>query len=438
MALWDLLRNFGNNGGGMAAASNAGASSSGGGGFASLLSALGKNNQGANAGNSSGGNNLFSSLMGALKNSQDGGEGGENNEAPQLPSIQLGDDGNIDEEKSAQADLETQQRGKPLTLSDRLFGRTLTKDIQTVNPETGEATLKTVTNYKPGFLTDLNAGMNENYNNDFSVNNWNNRIGTDGRPKGAAYRIGEGLGSIAKGLATWGGDAWTAGYNGLDAGLQRQAIRTGDQLYRKQLKDNYGYTDADLNNIKGFISRNDFNTLANSMYKSQLGDYRNRKLDQNTYLKMKQYYDKQLENGMLSPAQYQENVGLLNQQYMNSEIQTMEAGQVQESNKTRNTNSQIEYRSERLKQIDKSLELIEKRIAQSGANSAARIGLEQQKLKLKQAQADEIKKLKTEKGADLAEFMQIYSGKDKGAAEYARNSYIKKYGEDPLKKLELN
>jgi hypothetical protein len=118
------------------------------------------------------------------------------------------------------------------------------------------------------FLSDLNAGMNENYNNRFGLNNWTDKLGQDGRPKGIGYHIGEGLGSLARGLATWGGDAWTAGAQGLDAAVKRQSYRTGDQLYRQQLKDNYGYTDEDLNKIQGFISRNDFNTLASNIYKN--------------------------------------------------------------------------------------------------------------------------------------------------------------------------
>lgn len=202
------------------------------------------------------GGNLFNNL----KNNNGNMTGG----APQLPTIQLGVDGNSDPLKAAQVELQEQQNSTPLSFGDRMLGRTMTKDIQSVNPETGEASLQTISNYKPGLFNDLFAGANENFNNGFNVNNWRNNTGADGRQKGAAFRIGEGLGSLARGLATWGGDAFTAGAQGLDAGFKRQGVRVGDQLYRQQLKDNYGFTDDQLNNTRGYIDANTFNNLTKS------------------------------------------------------------------------------------------------------------------------------------------------------------------------------
>lgn len=411
MALWDLLRNIGNKGGGMAAASNAGASSSGGGGnaFSSLLSAFGGNNQSANTEDGAEASNLFSNLMSAFN----GNKQNTDDNSPKLPSIQLNEDGNIDKLKSETVDLANQQKGKPLTLSDRLFGREMTKDIQTINPETGEATLQTITNYRPGFLTDLNAGMNENYNNDFNVNNLGNKIGTDGRPKGAAYRIGEGLGSLARGLATWGGDAWTAGYNGLDAGLQRQAVRTGDQLYRQQLKDNYGYTDADLNNIKGFISRNDFNTLANNSFK-------NKKLDQTTYVRMVKELDTLHKTNQISDDVYLDALGKLNLQYANSN--TYNISDIGASNDTKKTDSQVklnEAKTENIKNPKPKVNITYK-YGTSNVNFNHNGG-------------GKVDKGKTNNNfsADLAEFNQIMATGDAGKTEYARNTFIKKHGKDP-------
>jgi hypothetical protein len=147
--------------------------------------------------------------------------------------------------------------GAPITIKDEVTGEDITYNPQNTstvsqNPRVG------------GLFRDFASGMNENYNNGFNVNNWGDNQLSDGRNKGFAYRLGEGLGSFTRGLGGWVGDAWTAGYNGLNAGLSRQATRTGDKLYRQQLKDNYGFTDEQLDNTKGYIDANTFNNLTKS------------------------------------------------------------------------------------------------------------------------------------------------------------------------------
>jgi hypothetical protein len=200
--------------------------------------------------NNNNGNGLFSQIFNRNNMQQ---------AKPELEPIQLDTvTGEKDPVLTAQTELARQQQTKPLKLGDRLFGRDLTMDVQKINPETGETELTTVVNSKPGFFTDMTNGMNENFKNEFKPENWR------GQNRGFAYRLGEGLGSAARGLSGWAGDAWTAGHDGLDAGLGRQAIRTGDQLYRKQLKDDYGYTDEDLNNVKGYIDKDTFNSLTKS------------------------------------------------------------------------------------------------------------------------------------------------------------------------------
>ncbi len=147
--------------------------------------------------------------------------------------------------------------GAPITIKDEITGQDITYNPQNTstvsqNPRVG------------GLFRDFTNGMNENFNNGFNINNWGDNQLLDGRNKGFAYRLGEGLGSFTRGLGGWVGDAWTAGYNGLNAGLSRQATRTGDKLYRQQLKDNYGFTDEQLNNTKGYIDANTFNNLTKS------------------------------------------------------------------------------------------------------------------------------------------------------------------------------
>lgn len=288
----------------------------------------------------------------------------------------------------------------------------------------------------PNGLQSFAAGYRDNYDNAFSATNLANDPN-----KNWSYRLGEGLGTVGRfidsplgrGLIAGGLNSALGYDNSLQEGLQafagRQNAVTADKLYRRQLKD-YGYSDEDLGQIRGNITTDMYKNLANNLY-------RTKNLDQNTYIKMKKVYDTQLQMGILSPEQYQANVEALNNQYINGQIQTMQAGEVQESNQTRNTDSQIGYRNKRLEQYDQQLALIDKRIAQVGANAAARLGLMQQRLDLQQKREAEKQQRDKEEAQDLAEFQQIFSGKDKGAKDYARNAYIKKYGKDPMKKLEL-
>lgn len=108
-----------------------------------------------------------------------------------------------------------------------------------------------------GFLRDLDAGMRENYNNEFSIDNLGNNLTPDGRKKGFAYRLGEGLGTLTRGMAGTTGDAWISGAVSPEAGLKRQTTRAADQLYRNALKDE----GIDTENIKGFIDKDTYNSL---------------------------------------------------------------------------------------------------------------------------------------------------------------------------------
>ena len=184
-----------------------------------------------------------------------------NKETPEMTPIQLDTEGRID----PQASLDLAQQTIPRTPSEHFFGRTLTADENTFNPETGEAELKTYSNTRPGFLTGLATGMQENYNNDFSINNL--------RPnnKGIGHRIGEGLGSLAKILATTGGDAWVAGNQGLDKAMARQGIRTNNQLYRNALEQQ----GVDTSNIRGYIGDDAFKSMLTGQQLKDNAEYRN-------------------------------------------------------------------------------------------------------------------------------------------------------------------
>ena len=104
-----------------------------------------------------------------------------------------------------------------------------------------------------GALPNFINGYKENTNNGFNLENWTNNMGLDGRKKGLAYRVGEGLGTAARfldspfgrGLLTAGIVSGTGG-SGLEAlvyggnsGVLNQNLRTNDKLYRNELKQTY-------------------------------------------------------------------------------------------------------------------------------------------------------------------------------------------------------
>lgn len=232
----------------------------------------------------------------------------------------------IQVEGGPQAGQAPTRKSPKMAFIERLLGQ---QETPTDNIDTsGEVMNATVSSNprKGGLFRDLINGAQENFDNSFNINNWDDNQLADGRKKGFAYRLGEGLGSIARGMSGWAGDAWTAGYEGLDAGMNRQAIRTADKIYRKQLQDQ-GFDTSDVN---GYINNDIYKNFENNVW-------RYKKLDQNTYIKMKSLYDRQLQQGILTPEQYQMNVEALNNQYVNSQIQTMQTGDVNVSNQTRNT-----------------------------------------------------------------------------------------------------
>lgn len=191
---------------------------------------------------------------------------GNNNADPTMEAIQLDDNGNIDAGKSLQLKQET----TPLSFADRLLGRKYEMDTIQTDPETGSTTMQTATNFKSGLLNDLDAGLKENYGNDFKVSN----LAPDNK-KGFAYRFGEGLGTLSKVLAGTGGDAYIAGTQGLDAAMNRQAYRTNDRLYRDALNAQ----GVDTSNIRGFVSDKAFNQLLTAKQLQDNAEYRNLYLD---------------------------------------------------------------------------------------------------------------------------------------------------------------
>lgn len=164
-------------------------------------------------------------------------------------------------------------------IKDNMLGQKITSDINSSveNDENGNPILKTGTSNdlrQGGILPDIFNGARENYNNKFDLNNLDDKLTQDGRNKGFAYRIGEGLGSVGRFLESpagraliVGGLVGASGGSGLEAlaygasaGAGNQQNRYNDKLYRNDL----------IQNAKQqLINSPEFNTL-NDTEKAQI------------------------------------------------------------------------------------------------------------------------------------------------------------------------
>ena len=198
-------------------------------------------------------------------------------ELPYITPIQLDESGNIDPVKSANLELRLKQASTPLTIKDRLFGRDMEQDYQTINPQTKEVEMATLTNHKPGLFEDLSRGYKENATQGFNVNNL-----APVENKGLATRLGEGLGTIerfansplGRGLIAYGLSNSMGDTNPLEqaftAGVGRQNNMTQDRVYRNQLKQ-LGMTDDEVSAIPGNVTKDVFEGVTSGM---RLGNQR--------------------------------------------------------------------------------------------------------------------------------------------------------------------
>ena len=198
-------------------------------------------------------------------------------ELPQITPIQIDKNGKFDPVKTANLELGLRQASIPLTIKDRLFGRDMEQDYQTINPETKEVEMATLTNHKPGFFEDFGRGFQENATQGFNVNNLAPVQG-----KGLATRLGEGLGTLARfydkpigrmavatGLSMLTDEANPLG-EGVKAYVGRQNNMTQDRVYRNQLKQ-LGMTDDEVNAIPGIVTKDIFEGVTSAM---RLGNQR--------------------------------------------------------------------------------------------------------------------------------------------------------------------
>lgn len=214
---------------------------------------------------------------------------------------------------------------------------------------------ETIAKFQPGFFNNFGAGFKENFSTPISANNFGQNTLADGSPKGFGYRAGEALGTLGRVLesplgrglltagivgATGGSGLEALAYGG-QAGLINQTSRMNDQMYRNTLKNDYGYSDEDLGQIRGYINKDTFNNIVNSNYKSNMNTYRNKKLDQDSYVKMVQNLEMLHKTGQISNETFLMSLQGLNDQFINSN--TYDISDVTNSNDTRKTDSQIAY-----------------------------------------------------------------------------------------------
>lgn len=151
-------------------------------------------------------------------------------------TLLMGPDGKVD----YNASVRLKQQTTPLSLADRLIGREVHIDKETVDPKTNEITTQRFSDYKPGFLNDFSAGYRENAATPISFNNF-------GQNKNPATRFGEFAGTaarmldnplvrgaIAYGLSNSMGDRRPL-VQALNATVGTQQNRMKDRLYRDSL-----------------------------------------------------------------------------------------------------------------------------------------------------------------------------------------------------------
>lgn len=208
-----------------------------------------------------------------------------------IQPVQVAENGGMD----LQATMELAQR-QPKTPFERIFGRNIEIDTDTTNPTTGEITTERVTKFQPGMLNDIVSGAKENYTTGFAASNLQDDIGTEGQNKGLAYRIGEGVGTLGRGLkrvggalgrfadtplgraaimagvvgATGGSGLQALAYGGT-AGLGNQVNRMKDNVYRQDLERQ----GIDTNNIRGYLDDNIYKQMLESRQMQENAAYRN-------------------------------------------------------------------------------------------------------------------------------------------------------------------
>lgn len=182
-------------------------------------------------------------------------------------------------------------------VENALFGNMVepaikTTEIKDDNGNTVIASGVATPTRKGGILTDLIGGFRENRDNAFNPNN----LMAD-KNKGFVYRLGEGLGSLARigesplgrgllvggAVSALGGSGGDALAYGLGTTAQNQQLKSNDRLYRNNLAEQ----GINTNGIRGYISPQSYNAMLQAKQLQDNAAYR------------QMYYDTQKENNKI-------------------------------------------------------------------------------------------------------------------------------------------
>ena len=210
-------------------------------------------------------------------------------------------------------------------------------------------------------------------------------------------RLGEGLGTLARvadkplvksllvgGLvgATGGSPADMLNY-GVKTGSIAQQAQLRNDLYRQKLKQ-LGYSDAELDTIKGYVGDDIYKTISDGVYKENMADYRNMMAQ---IAQDKADTDAMYKSGSLGIKQ-----GLLDVAKQNAATNARRA----------NIYQQIANQGGRSGYVE------------GGKNSGSKNPMY---------------------GKHLAEYNAILQSGDENKIKYAQNKFIETYGEDPNRAL---
>ena len=257
-----------------------------------------------------------------------------------------------------------------------------------------------------GIIRDFMGGLRENYNEGFDPR----KLEPDNN-KSWATRIGEGLGTAMRfadkpigrfALAT-GLSALTGGASPLNEGIEayvgRQNNMTKDRAYRQGLI-NMGVDEEQVNNIPGIMTDDVFKNLALANYRNNLTNYRNLKLDKDTYIKQQQNIYKMLDLGVIDSKEATRQMMLLNEEYDRQNPMEM-----QEGNRTVQGNRRLDIMenqgNERIAQGWKRLDLLQQKIENGQATEDEKeeyYDLRQRKLQLEIEELEEEKARRNKRG----------------------------------------
>lgn len=221
---------------------------------------------------------------------------------PVLDAVQINNDGSLSnnpviaDEKAFTAydKLANRTRQAGNKLFDKIFGE---QAQPTDYVDTSNDVINVGVSSNPrvgGLLNDIASGARENFTTGFAAPNLYTKETADGRNKGFAYRIGEGLGTLGRimesplgrGLITagivgaTGGNALQAMAYGGQAGVLNQANRNRNEIYRQQLEDQ----GIDTSNIRGYVTDDTYKNILQGKTLQDNAEYR------------KMYFDQQQKN----------------------------------------------------------------------------------------------------------------------------------------------